>query len=144
MKRVKVNAYQIALAFKHGVYQRMLKEGNYWLWNEDAYIYDVTRPFVVPIELNILLKDEQLADALYVVEVKDNEIVLQYENGLLKQVLTAGRYTFWKSVINYDFIRADTSKIGITENIDRATLLSKQVAPYVRNVSVENYEKTIL
>jgi hypothetical protein len=34
MKHVKVNAYQIALVFKRGVYQRMLKEGNYWLWNE--------------------------------------------------------------------------------------------------------------
>ena len=60
---------------------------------------------MAPIELNILLKDEQLADALHIVEVKDNEIVLQYENGLLKQVLTAGRYTFWKEVINYDLIK---------------------------------------
>jgi hypothetical protein len=49
---------------------------------------------MAPIELNILLKDEQLADALHIVEVKDNEIVLQYEDGLLKQVLTAGRYHF--------------------------------------------------
>ena len=144
MKHVKVNAYQIALIFKRGVYQRMLKEGNYWLWNEDAYIYDVTRPFVVPIELNILLKDEQLADALYVVEVKDNEIVLQYENGLLKQVLTAGRYTFWKSVINYDFIRADTSKIEIADNIERAVLQNRLLSAYVRSYTVESYEKALL
>ena len=80
---------------------------------------------MAPVELNILLQDKTLADILHVVEVKDNEIVLQYENGLLKQVLTAGRYTFWKSVIQYEFIRADISKIEITENIDRATLLSK-------------------
>src|SRR5678816_2724645 len=144
MKRVKVNAYQIALAFKHGVYQRMLKEGNYWLWNEDAYIYDVTRPFIAPIELNILLKDEQLADALHVVEVRDNEIVLQYENGLLKQVLTAGRYTFWKGIVNYDFITADTSKIEIGEQISRATLQHKLLAPYVRSYTVESYEKALL
>jgi hypothetical protein len=39
---------------------------------------------------------------------------------LLKQVLTAGRYTFWKGVINYDFIRADISKIEIADNIERA------------------------
>jgi len=144
MKQVKVNAYQIALVFKRGVYQRMLKEGNYWLWNEDAYIYDVTKPFFAPIELNILLKDEQLAETLHVVEVKDNEIVLLYENGLLRQVLTAGRYTFWKGVINYEFVKADISKIGITENIDRDVLLNKMVIPYVRTHVVESYEKSLL
>ena len=72
MKRVKVNAYQVALVFKDGVYQQMLKEGNYWLWNKEAYVYDLTKPFVAPIELNILLKDAELAEALQVVEVKDN------------------------------------------------------------------------
>lgn len=144
MKRIKVNAYQVALVFKRGVYQRMLKEGTYWLWNENAYGYDLAKPFIAPIELNILLKDEQLAKALHVVDVRDNEIVLQYENGLLKQVLTAGRYTYWKGVIDYEFVKADLSKIEITENIDRATLLSKLVAPYVRTVSVENFEKAVL
>jgi len=145
MKHVKVNEYQVALVFKNGAYRRMLLTGTYWFWkNEQVYIYDVTRPFDPPVELNILLKDPMLADILHVVEVKDHEIVLQYENGLLKYVLTAGRYTFWKSVIKYDFVRADISKIEITEAIDRATLLSKQVAPYVRSVSVESNEKAIL
>lgn len=144
MKRIKVNAYQAALVFKRGVYQRMLKEGTYWLWNENAYGYDLAKPFIAPIELNILLKDEQLAKALHMVDVKDNEIVLQYENGFLKQVLTAGRYTYWKGVIDYKFVKADLGKIEITENIDRATLLSKLVAPYVRTVSVENFEKAVL
>jgi|SRR5258706_11101150 len=145
MKRVKVNEYQVALVFKNGAYQRILLTGKYWFWRgESVYVYDVTKPFVAPVELNILLKDQNLADILYVVEVKYNEIVLQYENGLLKQVLTAGRYTFWKSVIKYDFVRAEVSKIEITENIDRATLLSKQVSPYVRSISVESFEKAIL
>ena len=144
MKHVKVNAYQIALVFKRGVYQRMLKEGSYWLWNKDAYIYDVTKPFIAPVELNILLQDAALAESLHVVEVKDNEIVMQYENGLLKQVLTPGRYTFWKSVINYNFIRADISKIEIAGNIERAVLQNRLLQLYVRSYTVESYEKALL
>lgn len=144
MKKVKVNAYQVGLVFKNGEYQRMLMAGTYWFWNKSIQLYDITKPFMAPVELNILLQDKALADILHVVEVKDNEIVLMYENGLLKQVLTAGRYTFWKSVIQYQFVRADISKIAITENIDRAVLLSKFVVPYVRNVSVENYERAVL
>ncbi|MBS1600917.1 MAG: slipin family protein [Bacteroidetes bacterium] len=145
MKKVKVNAYQVALVFRNGEYKRMLTTGDYWFWfNEDVMLYDVTKPFNAPVELNILLEDQQLADILHVVEVKDNEIVLQYKNGLLEYVLTAGRYAYWKSVVQYDFIRADIGKIEITENIGRATLQSKLVAPFVRSVTVENYEKALM
>lgn len=144
MKNVKVNAYQAALLFKRGVYQRMLKEGNYWLWNEQVYIYDMAKPFIAPVDLNILLKDEKLAEALIVQDVKDNEIVLQYENGLLKQVLTAGRYAYWNGIVDYKFIRADISKIEISSEIERAVLQSKLLTPYVRSYNVESYESALL
>lgn len=140
MKKVTINAYQAGLVFKKNVYQRMLKEGTYWFWfGETVLIYDLAKPFVAVVDLNILLQDAHLAEALIVVEVKDNEIALQYENGLLKQVLTAGRYAYWKGIINYQFVIADTSKIEIAESISRATLQNKLVAPYVRMYTVESY-----
>jgi hypothetical protein len=145
MKRVRINAYQIGLIFKNGVYKRMLTEGRYWLMpGENLEAYDLTKPFTAPCELNILLQDAALAALLEVVEVKDTEIVLLYENGLLKQVLTAGRYTFWKSVVQYGFVRAGIAKVEITEDIDRATLQNKHLAPYVRSYVVESYEKAVL
>ena len=146
MKQVKINAYEIALVFKSGVYQKMLTEGSHWLWfSEVAKIYDVTQQFNAPTALNILLQDEALANALQIIEVSDNEIALQYQDGLLKQVFTAGRYAFWKSAVNnFEFIKADIGKIEITENISRAVLQSKWVAPYVRSYTVEHYEKAVL
>jgi SPFH domain/Band 7 family protein len=145
MKRVMISAYYVGLVFKRGSYDRMLGEGTYWLWpSENVLVFDMTRPFIPPCELNILLQDEKLKDALHIVEAWDNEIVLRYENGLLKEVLTAGRYVYWRSVVQYGFIRADISKIAITENISQATLLSKLVAPFVRSSSVESYEKALL
>ena len=145
MKKVKVNAFQVGLVFKNGVYQRMLKEGDYWFWgSESVWMHDMTKQFYPPIDLNILLQDAELANALRVIDVMDNEIVLQYENGLLKQLLTAGRYTFWKSIVQYDFIRADISKIEITEQIGQPTLQNKLLAPYVRSATVESYEKALL
>lgn len=144
MKRVNINAYQVGLVFKNGVYQRMLKEGKYWLWNEQVIVYNLNQPFNPFIELNMLLKDTELAEALHVVEVGDNEIALQYENGLLKNVLTAGRYAFWKGMVNYSFIKADTSKMEIDPNIDRSVLMNRLVTGYVRSYSVESYEKALL
>jgi regulator of protease activity HflC (stomatin/prohibitin superfamily) len=145
MKKVMINAYQMGLVFKNGVYQRLLTEGKYWLgFGENVEIHDRTKPFTPTIELNLLLKDEQLKDALDIVDVKESEIVLRYENGLPKQVLTAGRYAYWKGIIVYEFVKADTSKIGITENIDRGTLTGGLLAAYVRTYSVEAYEKAVL
>ena len=74
MKRVIINAYQIGLVFKKGAYLRMLKEGNYWLrTSRKVEIYEVTKPFTPAYELNILLRDKELAEALHLVEVKDHE-----------------------------------------------------------------------
>lgn len=145
MKRVIINPYQIGLVFKQDAYNRMLMPGTYWFgFKHHVLMYNITEAFMPPCDLNILLQDAQLAELLQVVEVKDNEIALQYQDGLLKQVLQPGRYAYFKSVVQYSFVKADIGKIEITENIDRATLLSKLVAPYVRSSSVESFEKGVL
>lgn len=145
MKKVKVNSRQVALVFKNGEYLKMLLTGSYWFWkNEDVYIYDIFQQFAPPIELSFLLQDEQLADLLQVIEVSDNEIALQYENDLLKAVLTAGRYAFWKSVVKQEFIKADISQIEIADNIDRSLLAKAPLNAWVRNAEVQSFEKALL
>src|ERR1700733_13814534 len=99
MKKITINAYQIGLVFKNGVYLRMLKEGVYWLrLNKTVYVYELSKPFDPPCELNILMQDAGLLDLLHVVEVRDHGFALEYENGLLRRVLTAGRYPLWEGV----------------------------------------------
>src|SRR5690242_13457963 len=145
MKKVKVNAYQVGLVFKNDAYQKMLLAGTYWFWkNEVVHVYDITKQFIPPVELNILLQDERLADLLQVIEVKDNEMALQYENGLLKAVMTPGRYVFWKSLVKQEFIKADISKIDIADNIDRSLLSKAPVNGWVRMSEVQSYEKALL
>lgn len=145
MKKVMINAYQIGLLYKNGTYVRMLKEGSYWIWpSQKVETYHLTTQFIPLCELNILLKDSELAERLHVINVKDNELVLLYENGLLKEALGSGRYAYWKDVIIYGYVRVDIGKIEITENLDRVTLMSKVVAPYVRSYTIESYEKGLL
>lgn len=145
MKRIRINTGKIGLVFRNGNYKRVITEGVYWILPfEDVYVYDMSKPFHPSIELNILLKDEQLAGMLTVVEVKDNEIALQYENGNFKNVLAPGRYAYWRGATDFTFVKADLSKIEITENIDVNTLVRKEVLPYVRVFVVEAYEKGIL
>ncbi len=145
MKRVKINDYQIGLVFKNEVYQKMLVPGNYWLWfGEQVAVYDITKQFVPFVDINILLQDASLANALQIVEVLDNEMVLQYENGIFKNVLTVGKYAFWKSIVQYNFVKINIANIAIDETIDKNILANKLVAPYVRQYTIENYEKGLL
>jgi hypothetical protein len=144
MKQTVINQYQIGLVFKNGAYKMMLREGKYWTWNKEVKVFNMDKPFEAPVELNILLQDTELANALSIVEVKDAEVCLQYENGLLKQVLQPGRYAFWKGLIDYAFVRVDLSKVEIDPIFDRAILQHCLVFPFVRSVNVETYEKALL
>jgi hypothetical protein len=145
MKRIRINTGKIGLVFKNGNYNRVVSEGAYWFsFNEDVFQYDMTKPFHPSVDLNILLTDEKLTSLLSILEVLDNEIALQYENRNFKSILTPGRYAFWKGVTEYSFIKADLTKVDITEPIDANTLLRKEVLPYVRVFTVESHEKGVL
>lgn len=92
-----IPAWEKGLVFKNGSYKRMLSSGKHWLgFGEQVMIYNMARVFAAPCELNILLKDKAVEDALTVVEVKDNEIALRFEGIHFKEVLTPGRYAYWK------------------------------------------------
>lgn len=145
MKRIRINTGKIGLVFRNGNYRKVVTEGAYWLLpNEDVFQYDLTKPFHPSIDLSILVRDEQLANMLTVVEVRDNEIALQYENGNFKNVLGPGRYAYWKGVTDYSFVRVDLRKIDITENIDLESVKRKELVPYIRVCKVDSFEKGIL
>ncbi|GAB3026155.1 slipin family protein [Niabella terrae] len=145
MKRVKINAYQLGLVFKDGVYEELLEEGVYWRWNRKIILYERQGAFEAPVALNLLLQDPQLAAALEVVQVKDHELAIQFENGLLKAVLQAGEYAFWKSgAINYQFVLVDNSVLEIPDQLEPALLQHPILSPYVRVVGVEGHEAAVL
>ncbi len=144
-KKILIKAYQTGLVFKNRKLTAVLQEGEYWLWGKkDILIYDMALPFTSNIEMNVLLQNEELAALLDVIEVGDNEIVLQFVNGNFKEVLTPGRYAFWKGLAKNKFVRADVSKSEITEAIAPALLEAVRVRPFVRKFQVQMYEKALL
>lgn len=151
MKNVRILARQIGLVFKHGGYKRMLSEGNHWTWpSETVYVYNqgelLQNP---PCDLSVLLEYPEIADALDVVEVKDNEIALQYENGLFQRVLQKGRWAYRKSerrsgARQYDYVKADLNQLAIPATIDLVSLMPSPLAAFVRTFTVEAHEQGVL
>lgn len=145
MKRVKVNAWKKAVVLRNNTYDRLLNEGVYWLLPfAEVLEYSMDKEFKAPVNLNILLKDPNFVNATEIVEVKNNEIVLKFENDLFTEVLTAGKYVFWKGLMKYNFISIDLNNIEIDVGIDRSLLSRKEIAPYVRSFTVEAFEKAVL
>ncbi len=146
MKRVRINAGQVGLVFRKGDYRRVLTKGVYWLrLNDKVLRYDLAYRFVqLPKSLELLLLDTELAAMLQVVEVNDGELVIVTKNGRFSEVLSTGRYVFWKGLVEFDFTRVDTSKIYITEQLDKAWFNKTELNAYIRLFEVAAFEKAVL
>jgi hypothetical protein len=95
-------------------------------------------------ELNILLQNADLAALLDVVEMTDNEIALLYKDGNFRQVLSAGKFAFWKGATVYSTVKADLNTLYIDECIDKNLIEKGALNPYVRIFRVEAFEQGIL
>lgn len=107
-------------------------------------VYDTAHPFTAPVELDLLLKDAELAALLTVVEVRDEQIVLKYRNGNFQEVLKPGRYAFFKGLVQYAFITLDLRALELPKEVDRELLMKPALLPYIRAYGVEPYEKAVL
>ena len=145
IRNLKIKAYQVALVFKNRNLIEVLKEGNYWIFgNKSVEIYEMKNQFLAKEDLNILLKNEELASMLELVEVKDGELILMYENGIFKDDLGVGLYAFWKGIINREFQKIDLKKVEITENISTNILENVKLKNYIRKFNVVNQYKALL
>nr|WP_314494401.1 slipin family protein [uncultured Chryseobacterium sp.] len=145
IKNVQIKAYQVGLVFRNRNLIEILKEGNYWRFgNKSVEVYDMTSLFKSNTDLNLLLKNESLKSLLEIVEVKDVEIVLMYENGIFKEVLNVGQYAFWKDVLNREFQKVDLTKVEITEKVSKTILENMRLKNFTRKFVVTNQYKGLL
>lgn len=145
IQKITINAYQVGLVFKNKKLEKVLQEGDYWIFgNREVMVYEMKQSFVAPIELTLLLQNETLASMLEIVEVADNEIALYFVNGIFSEVLTTGRYAFWKGYKENTFTKVDLSKVYITEQIAVALLENQKLRAYTKRFQVMNYEKGLL
>lgn len=145
MKRIKINAWKKGLVFKNDSYKRIVSEGTHWLMPFEYLMEcDMAKPFISPVNLNILLKDEQFTNETIIVDVRNHEIALHYENGLFTGVLTPGRHVFWKGLIDYSFRIVDLNSIDIDIGIDKSLFSKRELALYIRSYTIEAHEKAVM
>ena len=145
MKRVTINKNEVGLVVKNKAIVRVLNEGKHWVgFGERADIYNMSNPFQVTHDLDVLLQLPTFTELVEVVEVGDNEIALQYVNNNFKGVLAAGRHVFWKGLNSLRFDIYDTSTLEIPKSINRELYERVPFSYYVRQFKVEPTEIGLL
>ncbi|MEN8123340.1 MAG: slipin family protein, partial [Bacteroidota bacterium] len=130
---------------KKGDYKRVITAGKHWLnMFENVTLFDMSKIYSSDIDLNIMLKDVKFKELVEIVDVADHEIMLKYENKNFSSVFTAGRYFYWKGLMDFSFIKVDLSKVEITEKIDLAVLQNVLINNYVRTFNIQPYEEGLL
>jgi len=145
MKRVRITTGTIGLVFKNDNYQRFLTAGTYWLrFRESVHLFHLGERFNSPIPLEILEQDTALTELWNKVEVQDYELAIVHENGLFKTVLAAGRYVFWKGLIDYTFKKIDLRSTAVISDLDSSLFKQYALNVHVRMLEVAAYEKGLL
>jgi hypothetical protein len=145
MKRITIPSNQVGLVFKNQALVEVLTTGRHWIgFGATVDLYDMSAPFLPSQELNVLLQNNELAALLQVFEMADNEIGLLYKDGNYRQVLSAGKFAFWKGATVYSLVKADLRTLYIDESIDKNLVEKGFLGAYTRSVRVEAFEQGIL
>lgn len=145
MKRIIIKKGTIGLRFKCDNYTGFLEEGSYWVLPSTKIVsYNLGERFVPPVDIDVLLKDKALSQLMDVVEVRDNEVALVFEDDIYKTVLRSGRYIWWKGFRNRRFDIYKTDSVDPIDDIHANLLTKSALLPMVRSFFIESYEKGLL
>ncbi|MCP4138620.1 MAG: slipin family protein [bacterium] len=133
------------LIYKDGNYVSLLKPGKYFngiLMGKNVDILNVNHPFVTGKNLNLYLDDEELKRELDVVDVKDEEVALHFEDNHFAGTLLPGKYAFWNVLKKHRFVILDLRKPEVPEAVN-ATI--KNIDNKIVNTyEIESYETGLL
>jgi regulator of protease activity HflC (stomatin/prohibitin superfamily) len=144
--RIRVKAYHVALVYRYGRLVRVLTEGKHWVpLNALIETHNMALPYAVTANINVLLENTAFRALVNVVDVRDNELVIQYRDGIYEKLLTPGRYVYWNtSLYSYTRIACDMSELEVSQTVPRWLITGGYLLKYIQTVSIETYERGLL
>ncbi len=145
MRKLRIAPNTIGLVYRNRKYERSIGEGVYWFWpNAEVYVYSLANYIEAPVDLIQWSRDPELAAAFEVRTVADGELLMVFENGLLKLVLRPGRYLFWKGVVDYSFLQVNAEEVDLPASMSRTLRQHPLLDAFVRKAEVQPHEKALL
>jgi len=146
MKRITVNAYELALIMNKGKLVNVLTSGNHWVgFGRKVELLSMTKPLRILTSEGILkLESELLKPYLEIIDIEDNQIGIEKRDGKFIRVLQTGKYVYWNTPIKYSVDTIDMNNVEVEESIPNYILMKPAVSQYLRVYPVESYQVGIL
>lgn len=148
VKKIELKEYEKAFLYYDSKFVKLLNCGVHYFWNTNIKIDFEIVDLGVSVSskycsLDVLLKDKDILSETITVEVKDEEIALQYINGNYFRYLETGKYTFWTTYDKHEFKIINVSNPEIDEDISKY-ILDKMPKELVEKIKLEEYEKAFI
>ncbi len=133
--------------FRNGAFVKMLGAGKYRTFGGNKILLgEIGKGRIVVEKLNLLLfeKDEAFRACTLCERVKNGEISLHFVDGVLFEVLQAGKYYFWKESGEHTFLHVDLSSTEIPEKIPASLYTNPLFLPYVMRIDVSRKQRALL
>ncbi len=144
-QKIIIKENERGLMFKNGKFERMLEAGEYQFLNKVQV--EIVSPDKELISQNcsvdVLLKDEKLAEQTDVFEVKEGELGFRFVNGFFVSILRPNKYVYWNVGYDNKVMTADITKPEVDQNFPKY-LFKKISTLYYNKIEVKDYEKCML
>lgn len=146
MKRIIVEAYEIALVLKRGKLINLFVEGRHWIGlGTEVRFVSILEPFRIDtLEWNLFSKSPILSEHLKLVVIDDNMFGIQWKDGQYDRVLNPGTYGFWNSPIQYNVDKIDLNEVEVLDTFPKFLLNKSEILAKLKVYPVESYEKGLL
>ncbi len=127
-----VGDYELGFVYRKDKLVAVVGPGKYsYLFGEKVELVDLTKPFYSRHDLSFLLQFPRVKALLEIIEVKDNQLALEYKEGLFSGVIQPGRYGYWNSILQYVIYTYNLDEVEIPASLSRKILAKRELAGHV-------------
>lgn len=145
MKRVRINKGKVGIVNRFGDYKKTITSGISWIGLFDKVsVYDQSKFYTSDTDLNIMLEDQYFKSLIEIIDIKDNEIAIKFTEGKFDSILSAGRYFYFKGLMNFDVKIYNTNSVESINEIDTSILMKVELNSFIRYFSIDKNEEGLL
>ncbi len=149
--KVRIRKHERGLWFRHGDFKRLLAPGTYRLWGRLWSLSRDTVEIVSTLQtrfahplLDVLIGNDEVRDALMLVDLADAERALLWKDGRLAFILGPGRHAFWRTPYELSVETFNVNDFRFAHARIEAVLAQPDAAKWLDGVEVEAYEDLLL
>ncbi len=145
--RIRIRKDQVGLKYRYGDFIGILEPGIHiysFILGYTVEVYNINQPFAPGKELNVYLGNRKLVEKLEVIDVRDGEIALHFEDEHFTAVLAPGVHAFWKGLKEHRFRKINLDDPFVDKSISPAVLNDEKVIKFIYRFAVDSGEKGLL